>query len=178
MSNVVTSLFAIAMIMGAVLVLTRDSLSSADRLSLTWQQKLQRTGDRERSELSLIAADLVATSTSVDVSIRNSGQTTLRDFAHWDVVMRYYATSSNSGLRIVWLPYTTTTPPASEKWTVQGIYIDAAALKSEAYDPNVFNPGEEMIVRINITPVIPTSTDNLIMIGETHGVTLAAPFSR
>ena len=168
MSNVVISVFAIALIMGSVLVLTWGSLSSADQISLAWEQKVQRGSERGRTELSLIAADLVATSTYVDVSIRNTGQTALRDFGHWDVVMQYYATSSNTGLHISWLPYTTTSPPPSGNWTVNGPYVNVA----------VFNSGEEMIVRINITPVIPTSTDNLITIGEPSGITVAAPFSR
>ena len=178
MSNVVTAAIAIGLIMGAVMLLAWSSLFSADQVSLAWEGKVQRSIERDRSELSLISADLVATSTNIDVSIRNSGQTALRDFSHWDLVIQYYATSSNSGLNVDWLPYTTTTPPSTRNWTVSGLYLNAATLKAEVYEPNVFNPGEEMIVRINITPVIPTSTDNLITIGEPNGVTVSAPFSR
>ena len=178
MSNVVTAALAIALIMGAVMILTWSSLSSADQVSLAWEAKVQRSMQRDRSDLTLISADLVATSTNIDVSIRNSGQTALRDFSHWDVIIQYYATSSNSGLNIDWLPYTTTSPPSAGKWTVNGLFLNAGTLKAEVYEPNVLNPGEEMILRINITPLIPTSTDNLITIGEPNGVTVAAPFSR
>ena len=164
--------------MGAVLLLTAASLSSANRVSLAWDSKTHRSGDRERTELTLIVADTVPTSTNVDISFRNSGQTALRDFPDWDVIISYYATSSNQGLNISWLPHTTSTPPSSGQWTVSGLYLDTGASTTEVYDPNILNPGEVAVFRINVTPAIPTTTDNLVTIGSTNGVTLAAPFSR
>ena len=56
--------------------------------------------------------------------------------------------------------------------------MDAGPPVAEVYEPNVFNPGEEMVIRINITPAIPANTNNLVTIGAANGVTLAAPFSR
>ena len=178
MANVIVSLFAFALIIVAVVTLASASFSSASRVSLSWDRMVQRDGDVARAELTLIAADLVPTSTNVDISVRNSGQTALRDFPNWDIVISYYATSSNQGLSVSWLPYTTSSPPSSGQWTVSGVYMDAGTLDPEVYDPNVFNPGEEMIVRVNVTPSIPSDTDNLVTIGAPNGVKVAAPFSR
>ncbi len=179
MSNVIVSIFTIALIMVAVLILALASISSTDRVLVSWDGMVQRDGGRDRTELTLIDADITGTSTNVDISILNSGQTALRDYANWDVVIQYYATSSNQGLSVSWLTPATTTPPCPPgQWTVSGLYLDADALEPEVYDPNVFNPGEEMIMRLNITPAIPADTDNLVTIGAPNGVTVAAPFSR
>ncbi len=171
-------MFVVALIMFALLLLTWTSLSSTDRVSGGWARMVERSGEIDRTDLSLNSADLVPTSTNIDLSIRNSGQIPLRDYGDWDVMIRYYATSSNQGLNVAWVPRATTTPPYSGQWEVSGIYLDASTLDSEVYDPNVFNPGEEMIVRVKISPAIPTSTDNVITIGTPNGVTLEAPFSR
>lgn len=178
MANIVGAIFAIALILGAVQLLASASFASADRTLAAWDVMVKRDGERARSELTLIAADTSATSTNVDISVRNSGQTALRDFPDWDVLIQYYATSSNQGLNISWLPYTTSTTPSSGQWTVRGLYLDAATAKSEVYEPNIYNSGEEMVIRLNITPAIPTDTDNLVTIGAPNGVTVAAPFSR
>lgn len=178
MPSVILAVFAVALITMSVLVLTSTSLNSAEQISLALDRRVHRNGDADRTDLSLVSADLVATSTNIDVSIRNTGQISLRNFDRWDVLLQYYATSSNSGLNIGWMSYTTSTPSATGEWTVRGPYLDSVSLKAEVYDPNVLNPGEEMIVRVNITPAIPTSTDNVMTIAEPGGVTISAPFSR
>ena len=94
------------------------------------------------------------------------------------MVSQYYATSSNQGLNLSWLSHTTSAFPSNNQWTVSGIYLDAGTLEAEVYEPNIFNPSEEMIVKLIIIPAIPSNTDNLVTIGVTNGVTLAAPFSR
>ena len=161
MVSIVTTLLAIAMIMGAVLALSEASLSLANRASLAWDDRAKRSGDFERTGLSLVAADMLGSSTSVDISIRNSGQIALRDFPDWDVHIRYYASSSNQALNIAWLPYTASSSPPTGQWTVEGLYINASSSDPEVFDPNLLNPEEEMVLRINITPQIPTRTDNL-----------------
>ena len=178
MANVILSLFAVALIMGTVVVLGAASLSSANQVIPAWNGQAERNGRQSRSELTLVTADILGTSTYVDVSMQNTGQTAFRDFPRWDVMIEYYATTSNQGFNISWVPNTTTTPPANGKWAVTGLYMDTAATKSEVYDPNVVNPGEVLVLRLNVTPAIPTSTNNRITVGTPNGVTLAAPFSR
>ena len=131
-----------------------------------------------RTELALISVDPNASSTDIEVTIRSSGQTSLGHFDDWDVMIRYYATSNDIDLNLKWLSYVTTSTPATLEWTVEGIYSDATTRVAETYEPNLFNPGEEMIMRANVTPVIPGSTNNSINIGTSNGVSIPAPFSR
>lgn len=101
----------------------------------------------------------------------------MEDFSEWDVVIQYYATTSNQGMQVLWMPYSTADPPPSGKWTVRGLYWTVDTV-SEVYEPNVLNPGEEMLVRLNVTPAIPASTVNVVTVGSATGVTMSAPFSR
>lgn len=178
MSNIVTALLAVAVIIGAAVTLSDVTLSSATNAAFSWEQMVERSGASTRTNLGLVQADINSTSTDVDISVRNTGQTALAGFPKWDVVIHYYATTSNQGLRIAWLSHTTSSTPAHGQWTVQGIYLNAASSTAEVYEPNVFNPGEEMIIRLNITPAIPTSTDNVVTVGARNGTTLSALFSR
>ncbi len=163
--------------MVSVITLTSSSLSSATEVSIAWETMTQRTEDRKRTELALIEADISGGGTNIDISVRNTGQTYLADYSKWDVIIRYFATGGNADPQLEWLTYTSGAP-ADGQWTVEGIYTDATALTPEVFEPNVFNPGEEMIVRLNITPAIPAGTDNLATLGVANGTTLSAPFSR
>ena len=178
MSNLITGLVAIALIMMVLLTLTNASLASMTAITLSWDEMTGRTGDRQRTELELITSDIVGSGTDIDISLRNKGQTALREYSTWVVVIKYHSTASNLDPKIVQMAYTTSATPSNGQWTVRGIYLNSTTLESEVYEPNVFNPGEEMIVRLNVTPAIPTGTDNQVTLGVTNGVALAAPFSR
>lgn len=178
MANVVTALFSIALIIAGTLALTGSSLSSASDVSQAWDGMLDRIGERSRTELALITADIQGGGDDVDISLRNKGQTALAGFSSWDVILEYFENADNQDPKVLWLPYEASSPPSSGKWAVTGIYMNASTTEAEVYEPNVLNPGEEMIIRLRITPAIPGNTDNLVTLSETNGVTMAAPFSR
>ena len=178
MAHIATALFAIAAVLGSALSVTQASLTSATDASAAWQQMVEDSGDRRRTNLTLIQADIGGSGSDVRISFRNSGQTSLAKFPQWDLVLQYYSSVNNQDLKIAWLPHTTSTPPDSGEWRVEGIYQDATGLVPEVYEPNILNPGEEMIVQIRIVPDIPANTDNRATIGVANGITLAAPFSR
>ena len=177
MVHVIMALFSVALIVWSTIKLTDVSLSSVSDLTQSWDEMTDRSGERSRTELTLISVDPNPTSTLVDVSLRNTGQTPLVDFAKWDLIVRYYKTTANQDMEAKWLPYTSP-PPGAGEWSVNGIFKTASTWVAEIYDPNVFNPSEEMVIRINITPVIPPGTDNVVLIGTENGITVSAPFSR
>ena len=178
MTNVIIGAFVIALILGATLMLTSSMFSAADNITNSWDRMMDRKEDIVRTELTLISIDPNASSTNIDVSIRNSGQTSLGNFDQWDVMIRYYATSNDTDLNLQWMTYVSTSTPATLQWTVEGIYSDAATKVAETYEPNRLNPGEEMILRANVTPAIPGGTNNSISIGTPNGISLPAVFSR
>lgn len=178
MANVIVAAIAVALVLGAALTLSNAALSSASDIALSWDSMVDRKNDRLKTEMELITADISGSGADIDTSIRNTGQTSLGNFARWDVMVNYYASGNNTDLRFAWLTYVTSATPAHQQWTVEGIYLDADTQEAEVYEPNIFNPGEEMVIRLNITPAIATSTDSVITIGTENGVTLTAPFSR
>ena len=177
MANVIVILLAVAAIIVGALSLTGAALSSASDASVAWENMTERTGQAARTQLSLINADIEGSGTDIDISIRNTGQTPLTEFSWWDVMIQYYRLPNNNDLKISWVA-STSTPPASGEWAVKGIYLDAATEEAEVYEPNVLNPGEEMTIRVNITPAIPANTDNLVTMATPNGIRLSAPFSR
>lgn len=178
MTNVIIAAFVIAVILGATMLLANATLSSASNLTTGWDRMMDRKEGKARTGLTLISVDPNASSTNIDVSIRNSGQTSLGNFDQWDVMIQYYATSNDVDLNLERASYVSSSTPATLEWTVEGIYSNATTKVTETYEPNLLNPGEEMILRANITPAIPGNTNNLIKIGTSNGVSLPAPFSR
>ena len=178
MTNVIVGALVIAIILGATMLLTNSLFSSASNITNSWDRMMDRKEDIVRTELTLISIDPNASSTNIEVSIRNSGQTSLGNFDEWDVMIQYYATPNDTDLNLKWMSYVATSTPATLQWTVQGIYSDAATRVAETYEPNLLNPGEEMILRANVTPAIPGSTNNSIRIGTPNGFSLPAVFSR
>jgi archaellum component FlaF (FlaF/FlaG flagellin family) len=177
MAHVVVTLFTVAAIVAGAVMLSGASLSSANDASAAWERMTSRTGQAFRTELELITADIQGSGQDIDISVRNSGQTSLTDFSWWDVVIEYYSQAGNSDLNIARLS-STSTPPASGQWALEGIFMDAVMEEAEVYERNVLNPGEEMTIRLNISPAIPADTDNLVTIAAPNGIRLAAPFSR
>ena len=58
MAHVIVALLAIAMIITGAMTLMDASLSSASDLSLSWPEMVERSGDKARTELQLIQADI------------------------------------------------------------------------------------------------------------------------
>ena len=177
MPNLVVVLFAVMAIVTGAASLTGAALGSANSASDAWNQKAERTGHAGRTELTLINADINGSGEDIDISIRNTGQTALADFSWWDVLIQYYDTANNKNLNAAWLTNATTSP-VSGQWAVEGIYLDAANATAEVYEPNILNPGEEIIIRATISPAIPAQTNNQVTIATPNGIRLTAPFTR
>ena len=76
-----------------------------------------------------------------------------------------------------WYPYVSG-PLGNNQWTVKGIYTDAAASQPEVFEPGIFNPGEELVVQLQLLPTIGMTTTNMIIIGTANGVTVPTLVNR
>jgi hypothetical protein len=79
----------------------------------------------------------------------------LADFDQWDVILEYKG--SDGTYYKGWYPYIE--PPLGwweNDWTED--------IHDDAFDPGIFNPGEEMTIRISVTPTIKTGTTNKAII--------------
>ena len=150
---------------------TQHALWSAE------QAREEENIERARTNLSVIAADTQSSGSIIRVKLRNSGQTKLAEFDRWDVVVEYYTMPNDSDYTVLWLPYTATTLQDLQ-WTVGGIYLSADALTTEAFEPGILNPGEEMIVNIRVVPPVPVDSTNRVTISTYNGISVSSGFSR
>jgi hypothetical protein len=89
-----------------------------------------------------------ANSSHAPVVITNTGNLTLENFAEWDIIMQ--VTKMNS-MDIEYLTYATTAEPGDGEWVVQGVYLQADSETAEIAEPNVLNPGEELVLLLRPT---------------------------
>lgn len=143
---------------------------------LATQAMARRSEDQARTALTLLAAETKSAGAFVELTFRNTGSTKLADFDEWDVVVQYY--TAPSAYVITWLPYVATTIPSDNQWAIGGLYLSAATAVPEVYEPDILNPGEEIVMRIKLFPVVGPNTTNLATIAVTNGVGQSAFFVR
>ena len=99
----------------------------------------------------------VSASSTVQMTLVNEREVALGEFSDWDVI---FEVPEAPGLGIAYLAYTTDAVPGSNQWKVKGIYLDASTLVGEIVATGVLNPGEEMVILVNPSPsVVTTSYD-------------------
>jgi hypothetical protein len=157
-----------AILMVSAMVLARSGHQSFDSLSWSWKTMEARAGERAGTELTIADVKRVSAGLYVDVDLRNDGNTRVADFGGMDVVLEYTA-SGGGGDVISWIPYTTG-PLADNTWTVQSIVDDT-------FDPGILNPGETMLMRIQLNPPVAKPSTNRITIATELGVTVSTTFT-
>jgi flagellar protein FlaF len=167
METVVAAFLILIVIFAAVLTLSQASLAAQDTVQESWRDMEVRYDEQSHTDLAVIGV--------VTDTLRNEGDTRLTDFDQWDVFLEYYGPSGT--YKIQWLAYSIESDPTNA-WTVTGIYSDAEAGIAERIEPGILNPGEEMVVRIGLSPAIGLDTANRIAISATNGVGTSTVFLR
>lgn len=175
METILTAFIIITILLFASLTLFHDYLAGQDTIRASWQEMEERLGEQARTDLSPVAAEVKSIGSVVELTLRNDGDTKLADFDHWDVVVQHYAASGN--YHIDWYSYVSGSPSGNE-WTVVGIYTDAATATSELYEPDILNPGEEVVLRLSVSPPVGPGTTNQAMLSVANGVTAFTFFTR
>lgn len=176
MENVLAAFITIFIILFAVLTLSNALMSSQDTLHVNWEESDLRLQEQTHTGLSVVKT-LTHAGTQVELTVRNSGSVKLTDFKQWDVIIQYIDNNPLKGSHIEWLPYTSTLTTAGA-WTVQGIYSDAALLVTESYDRGIFDPGEEVILSLLLTPPIEAGSYVQVVITPPNGVGTSTVFKR
>ncbi|MCB8926603.1 MAG: hypothetical protein H6652_13360 [Ardenticatenaceae bacterium] len=175
MESLITVILVVTLILFAGLNIFQETLDAQDALTTTWQEMEEISGDRARTMLTPISSTVKSNGAIVEVIFKNEGATKLADFDRWDLVMQYYTDSAS--YEIDWLPYVDTYP-GSNQWTNAGIYVDAATGLPEAFEPGILNPGEEMVVQVQLMPTIGMTTTNMLTIGTEYGIQASTIITR
>lgn len=171
MSASISTILLAALLLTSMGILGQSSVTALTNFNDTWKAMERRNTGINQTAL---RSDGVSyASPYVDVVVKNTGEEPLRDFTSWDLFLQYY--TAGGTYYYLRAPYTTATAPADNKWTVRDIYVDAASTPEE-FHPDILDPAEEMVIRVNVTPWADSSGANIILVGTRTGVTMRAAF--
>jgi hypothetical protein len=173
METIFVSIICVALIVVGGMTMSRGFLSSMDNTSANIDVISQRNQEIMRTNISVISASQTNPNT-LEVSLRNTGQTKLTDFGKWDVIVHH--TDFEGNYSVTWLPFSSSSP-GNNQWTVDGIYSDAAHHTAEVFEPGIFNPDEEMVIRGKLDPLVGPGTPNWVLITTPNGVTVSKTFT-
>ncbi len=164
----------VVVLLTGVSSMAQGSFKSVDVLTEAWEKMEARSGEIARTEVEVVGT--TDSASDVYVTLRNTGQTELRNFRYWDVFVQYYKNGAGLTFQQRRLSYVATSPPGNNEWTVEGIYVDAGSLAQEEYQPGIFDPGEEMVIQMIISPNQDQSIAGHAIIGVDNGVTISTLF--
>lgn len=168
-----SALIIIALLILAIVGLAQVSISSQASIAQSAGLMQERTGDRARTIIASLSAQTSAldeTTDAVQVTLKNSGSTKLSDWAQWDVILQYTSGSNNPTVK--WYP----AGDGTNQWDAT-IYSNASTLNPEVIEPGIFNPGEEMVITVKVSPPVGAGTTNLAVIATPNGITASTVFT-
>lgn len=173
MSNVISGLIIIAIFLGGVALLSQAGIVSVRQTVDAWDGLQTR-----QSAILLTRVEVAKTKNTppqVDITLQNTGQVHLGSFSAWDVFVQYYTLDGTYYIKR--LTYTTASSPGDNEWTVRGIYVDENATTAEVFQPDIFDPGEYLVVRMNLSPSARTNQVNYATVAVSNGVTVSTTFA-
>ena len=173
METALISLICIALMIFGGMTMSQGFMTSVDASTTGLSEIGELTETIMRTELTPISTNmtLLAGADPLDIVLKNTGQTKMADFEKWDVIVQYY---DDSGIyHVEWLPYSPGGAGTYE-WEVGWIRLDGAA---ETFEPNVLNPGEEMMIRTWLDPSVGVGTTNMVVISTPSGISCSTYFS-
>ena len=171
METAIVSLICIALIMFGGMTMSQGFLTSVDSTTIGLEEISSRGEEIMRTELTAANTSMPSASL-LRVSLENSGQTKLASFSKWDIIVQYY--DDGGTYYVKWLPYTEGTPGNNE-WRKVGIYLDGQV---ETYEPDIVNPGEEVVIEAKLNPSVGDNTTNLVVVSTPNGIPASIAFTR
>ena len=173
METVISALIVIALLILAVVGLSQVSISSQASIAESAGLMQERTGDRARTNITSLGAQttvLDETTDAVQVTLKNAGSTKVSDLEQWDVILQY-TDGKNSPVAKWYSP-----GDGTNQWSAT-IYSNASSQIPEVIEPGIFDPGEEMVVTVVVSPTVGTGTTNLAVIATPNGITASTVFT-
>ena len=173
METAIVSIICIALIVFGGMTMSQGFITSVDAGATGLVEIGQRDETIVRTELTPVSTSLSTPygPDPLEIILENTGHTKLADFEKWDIIVQYYDWYSN--YVVEWLPYTEDTAGTYE-WEVVWIRLDGEA---ETFEPNVLNPGEQIMLRTWLYPSVGMGTTNMVTISTPSGVTASTYFS-
>jgi hypothetical protein len=172
MSNAITALVSIALILLAGLTFSTSAFNSVDYAAQSWKQMEQTSEEAARTDINIV--DAQNSGTIVDVLVQNAGIIHITRFSAWDVVVHFYDT--NDEYHISRLVYSDATSPGTNEWSVSGIYTSDNLSRVEVFEPRILNPGEVAQLKLGLSTTPGSGTVNWVILSTANGVTASKQF--
>ena len=161
METILVSLVSLALIIISSMTMAISTMQSQNKVADSWKQMEAQSSNISRTDIAALPP-LSYTGGVIDITVKNDGQTNLNAFSKWDIIVQYQDNS------VSYLTYTAAYPPADNGWTVKGIYTSGET--PEIFDPNVLDPGEQMIVSVMLNPAVGSGEACRITISTPNGI--------
>lgn len=143
METIISSLIILMLVVFSVSSYSSAIVESQQLTADGWQAAQARVA--EQNSTSIAFASQEAGIDYIDATLLNDGDTSLANMHEWDIFISAY--NQAGSLIVTWLPYEQA-DTFGNWWQDSGLYMDAAGGSPEVYEPKVFNPGEELVIRI------------------------------
>jgi hypothetical protein len=173
METIIVSIFCIALVVFGGMTMSKGFMTSVDSSTTGLGEIGHRDEIIMRTELKPISTNVSpgVSPNPVEIILENVGQTKMADFEKWDVIVQYDDDSDNHHAE--WLPYAEGVAGANE-WEVGWIRLNG---QPEIFEPNVLNPGEQIMIRAWLDPPVKAGTTNMVVISTPSGITVSTYFS-
>jgi len=172
MSNIVTGLIVLALMLVAVLTWAYVSFAWMDSSVQSWKDMVETSDEASRTDIDILDAN--STAPYVDVQVHNCGRVHLASFSDWDVLAQYYL--GNGTYQIGSLSYASAGNLTDNQWNVNTIYSDTGMTQQEVFEPGILNPGEVALFRLRLSPLPGGNTTNMVAVSTYNGVATTRQF--
>jgi len=171
METAIVSIICIALVVFGGMTMSQGFITSVDASTTSLEEIGQQDETIMRTELTPVSTSQPVGST-LETILQNTGQTQIVDFNMWDIIVQYY--DGTGTYHVEWLPYTEEALGDNE-WEVVWLRLDGV---DEIFEPNVLNPEEQIMIRIQLNPSVGAGTTNMLVVATPGGITASTYFSR
>jgi hypothetical protein len=165
MENLFITIVCIALIMLASVSYASSSLSSADAIGNSFKTMAERV--REIGRTNIIAENTTtADGSAVEITLRNDGNTALRNYSRWDVIVRYANGTTT------WIPYQAA--DGRGWWSDNGTFLNGSP---DVFEPGILNPGETLKINVYPNPAVDKDTTTMVVVSTDNGVNTQKVFN-
>jgi hypothetical protein len=162
MESVLVCFVSISLMIVSMVTITMTTVHSASKLSDTWRASEERVNEIRRTAISSYSPDDYQGGL-LELTVKNEGQVNITDFGRWDLLVE------KPGANATYLTYSASYPPGVNQWAIKGFYITSN--NPEVFDLNVLNPGERIIIGVNLLPGINEGETVRVTVSTADGVT-------
>jgi flagellar protein FlaF len=164
--TVIASIISVAILLLTFYVCSYGGFYMADLLANSVIEMQENKDEILKTGIKI--TNIYVDESEVFVSLNNTGYIKIGDYDYIDVIVKYSNTSGTA--KTIWIPYQEDTSTSQSRWTVRNISPDLV-------NPGIFDPGEEMELKILLEDPLKKESVNWIMVTAPNGVKTSGYFN-